>query len=169
MQVVFHLLCASTVAILRRVIGMQVSRYPGAVHKSFTSRTQAEEWMKVPIPCSLLPTTWPFGLLLNVTPVSLGFSHGKALLEDNVPSNIRILAQASTLPSVPKVPMRETGSTPREPTPILSDRDTGLSTPDCVSQIVLSSEQAKVLQMVQQGQNVFFTGSAGLFLLSGPM
>jgi hypothetical protein len=29
------------------------------------------------------------------------------------------------------------------------------------SRVVLSSEQTKVLQMVQQGRNVFFTGSAG--------
>lgn len=66
-----------------------------------------------------------------------------------------------------QVPAPEVDPTSRIVTPTLSDTDISQSSSDCVSKIVLSFEQAKVLQMVQQGQNVFFTGSAGSLFLTG--
>ena len=47
---------------------------------------------------------------------------------------------------------------------VLSEEDPNLDTLNRVSPVVLSPEQIKVLRMVQQSRNVFFTGSAGLFL-----
>jgi ATP-dependent DNA helicase PIF1 len=113
-----------------------VSRYPGAIHKSFTSLTQAEEWLKVP------------------TPISLGDSHNVSLLP---PSNrsTRMPHRASSPPSKASAHEAE-GSVS-----MISDEETGSSTSNCVSPVVLSPEQTKVLQMVQRGRSVFFTGSAG--------
>ena len=50
--------------------------------------------------------------------------------------------------------------------PISSDASPAVH--DGSRQVVLSPEQNKVLQMVRQRQNVFFTGSAGSFPLQLP-
>ncbi|KIK99927.1 hypothetical protein PAXRUDRAFT_404895 [Paxillus rubicundulus Ve08.2h10] len=106
-----------------------VSRWPGAIHKSFTSKTEAEQWVSVPHPT-----------------------------EHNLPDGGYPwqTTTASTLLSRTMIKAAESSrhTSDLEPT----SRDLGaVHTPN----IVLSQEQRAVLEMVQRGENVFFTGSAG--------
>ncbi|KIJ07606.1 hypothetical protein PAXINDRAFT_158369 [Paxillus involutus ATCC 200175] len=109
----------------------EVSRWPGAIHKSFTSRAEAEQWVSTPHP---MEHTLPDGGYPWQTTTA------------STPSSRTILNAAESSRHTPDL----------EPIPRDLDAVT-VHTPS----IVLSQEQRAVLEMVQRGENVFFTGSAG--------
>lgn len=111
-----------------------VSRWPNAIHKSFRSRLEAEEWLALTGPTS------------SMEPMS---SSGPSVPSTFKPS----LARSNQA-------LQAGGQAPtpggRDRTPIET------STPGPLPEsIVLSEEQKNVLQRVERGENVFFTGSAG--------
>ncbi|CCM00349.1 uncharacterized protein FIBRA_02379 [Fibroporia radiculosa] len=109
-----------------------VARYPGAVHKSFTSLSQAQEWL-----AEALPTNTLAGELSRATM--------EAMDVDSVPTQTRRVVK-STITSSGRVPT---------PAPALGNP------PNTENTVQLSPEQKAVLELVKEGKNVFFTGSAG--------
>jgi hypothetical protein len=125
-----------------------VSRYPGAIHKSFVSRKQAEDWLGVHLQGNS-KTSWRFREILCNLEGQPSPSTGR-----------------STAPSK-KVSAHNTSTTKASPSSHPSHvRDpvvtTSLNVRPPPSEIVLSPEQKIVLERVIQKRNVFFTGSAGL-------
>ena len=83
-------------------------------------------------------------------------------LRSNGPSN-QISTKALSNPSGVPVPDHFLVQKGYPSTPPDVDADF-VSRNDTSQRLILSPEQTKVLQMVQQGRNVFFTGSAGMLL-----
>ncbi|KAH7929346.1 hypothetical protein BV22DRAFT_131733 [Leucogyrophana mollusca] len=112
-----------------------VSRWPSAVHKSFTSRSAAEDWIRSPTH--------------SVTPSS------SASMPPSDTSERVVLPGSSKL-----IPLQAKTSKPsfqeEDYIPLDVDAPEPLQTG-----VDLSNEQRMVLEMVQRGENVFFTGSAG--------
>lgn len=102
-----------------------VSRWPRAEYKSFTSREDAVQWMAAPSRRATFSANLPFIPAGASTPTPA--TVGKCITLDD--QN----AERSQTPSISSPPQ----------------------------DIVLSPEQTRVLAMVQGGENVFFTGSAG--------
>ncbi|KAG1757962.1 PIF1-like helicase-domain-containing protein [Suillus lakei] len=114
-----------------------VSRWPGAIHKSFRSHLEAEEWLALPRPI-LLPSS-------SMEPMSSSESSVSSAFERRV-----------ARPKQAKAEKQPPTSEGRDRTPI-EILEPGPSS----DSIVLSDEQKNVIRRVERGENVFFTGSAG--------
>lgn len=110
-----------------------VSRYPGAVHKSFKTISQAEDWLAT---------------ALDMTPMT-DIKPPESSLPMSAPDPNRPWRKGNKSRS-PEV----TPSSSLTPAEVESSR-----APD--AKINLSAEQIQVLDKVKAGKNVFFTGSAG--------
>ncbi|KAG1908486.1 uncharacterized protein F5891DRAFT_16295 [Suillus fuscotomentosus] len=110
-----------------------VSRWPGAVHKSFRSHTAAEEWLALTGPTSSMES-------ISSSGPSVSWTFKPRVARSNQEKAER---QPPTLEG-------------RDQTPI----ETHTPGPSSES-IILSEEQKNVLRRVERGENVFFTGSAG--------
>ncbi|KAI6100734.1 hypothetical protein EV401DRAFT_857923 [Pisolithus croceorrhizus] len=101
-----------------------VSRWPRAEYKSFTSREDAVQWVAAP-------------------------------------SRRAISSAESSVPPCPSTTTPTTDSNSVTFGDNKAEHSQMSSLPPPPQDIVLSAEQRKVLAMVQRGENVFFTGSAG--------
>ncbi|RXW23836.1 hypothetical protein EST38_g2009 [Candolleomyces aberdarensis] len=141
----------------------KVSRFPGAVHKSFRSRKEAQDWLAC-------------GWIFTATLLDFEFEHG-------LPHSKASASTSGSGPQTPIVISDDEDGLPkpsRKPTPIivLDDDDEPPSAaknshvaaepaaldpvpPKPKTAIVLSPEQQTVLNAVRAEKNVFFTGSAG--------
>ncbi|THH12878.1 hypothetical protein EW146_g7285 [Bondarzewia mesenterica] len=115
----------------------QVSRYPGAVHKSFATLRAAQNW--------LAPALQAYNAAMPVKtePVEI------IEIEDTPPSS-PLLRPTQNAPQ----PKEEPG------TPAFPDLGALDATPP-KQDVKLSPEQEEILAMVRSIKNVFFTGSAG--------
>lgn len=112
---------------------VNVSRYPGAVHKSFKTISQAEDWLAA---------------ALDMTPMT-----------DIKPSESSLPMSAPD-PNQPWRKGNKSRSPEVTPSGSLTPAEVESSrAPD--AKINLSAEQIQVLDKVKAGENVFFTGSAG--------
>ncbi|KAA1468462.1 hypothetical protein DENSPDRAFT_466766 [Dentipellis sp. KUC8613] len=133
-----------------------VSRHPGAIHKSFTSKIAAEQW--------LAPALSRLGSSSQETDDSnaaeLTSQDGESIYEDACQS-------LTGTPGPSSQPMDVSDSSvPKDavlPTASLEPPATADPEPE---EIVLSSEQKAILELVKSGKNVFFTGSAGVLNMS---
>ncbi|KZT22125.1 hypothetical protein NEOLEDRAFT_681302 [Neolentinus lepideus HHB14362 ss-1] len=115
-------------------------RVSGAIYKSFRTRAQAEAWLNEPIK----------------TPIYLRSSSNSALhLPIAVPSTASIV-----LPVNPKWQGGEKPPQSEKKEDWDFDADF-IAFGDPEEKIVLSEEQEQILDMVERGESVFFTGSAG--------
>lgn len=134
-----------------------MSRWPGAIYKSFTSLAEAEQWVSTPNPmqreCSVTSCyCLRFCVLTDVFP-TVGI-----LPDAEYPWQTSATApQAESSISRGKMkapePMPQHDTSDSESIPI----DVKEVPPD----IILSEEQRRVIAMVERGENIFFTGSAG--------
>ncbi|TFY61108.1 hypothetical protein EVG20_g7185 [Dentipellis fragilis] len=133
----------------------EVSRHPGAIHKSFTSRIAAEQW--------LAPALSRLGSSSQET----GDSNDPELTSQDGESVYEDACQSLTgTPGPSSQPMEVSESNvPKDtvlPTASLEPPATADPVPEPEpEEIVLSSEQKAILELVKSGRNVFFTGSAG--------
>jgi hypothetical protein len=133
-------------------------RWPHAVHRSFPSRVKANQWLQETIKSIREPSTRLFDDYLSAS--SLG-------LATPTPLNIRESTQSSRrgkYSQAGRLAESETAapSVPERPPPNGEVK----SNASADGSVVLSPEQKKVLQMVNEGRNVFFTGSAGVHFSS---
>ncbi|KAF8656392.1 hypothetical protein AX16_002577 [Volvariella volvacea WC 439] len=130
----------------------KITRFPGAKHKSFSTREQAEKWLKSSVgtynannhrrigdqPFQHPPTP---DKEAGDSPTTVTTLKATGLLVDP----IIVLDSESEEELTPLSPPQKEKPLPQPP----------------ANKIVLSPEQQKVLDKVNDGQNVFFTGSAG--------
>jgi hypothetical protein len=151
----------------------QTSRFTNSMHKSFLSRAEAETWLAQDVPARSFTT----GTLLNL------------LEEESQPRPSPTLSTHSARAYPPRQPASHPslGATSRRASPLppskspvdeASVSDQPLASisasvpPPLPSEPIpdptpsLSKEQVEVLDRVKSGQNVFFTGSAGTYLLA---
>ncbi|OCH92731.1 hypothetical protein OBBRIDRAFT_419513 [Obba rivulosa] len=115
-----------------------VSGFPGAVHKSFTNRRKAEEWLMSGTPVNERLETSMNSLKIS-TPITNTPSRDQSpQLQEDAPEIVMVPEPANVTETAPLL-----GTSPPQGAPI-----------------ILSPEQETVLRMVQRGQSVFFTGSA---------
>lgn len=144
---------------------LQVDRWPGAVHKSFTSRSQAERWLAEPITRKfdpILPPSRTSTHFLTKGPVIVVDDDSMLPGSSSNASHRRILPEALTRPLPPVINQGD----PQPKRAYMSNtwRDGEKSSKiDTNKGPTLSYEQRAVLDMVKQGRNVFFTGSAGQY------
>ena len=117
------------------VVIKKVSRYSGAVHRSFTSRREAEDWL------SRRSSTFCERILRN--------AEGSIALQPSSVTKSRKRMETVEHPQ----------NTPNSNHPQGGRCD--VTPPALQSDIRLSPEQKSVLNQVRQGRSVFFTGSAG--------
>ncbi|KAJ8703095.1 hypothetical protein PTI98_001748 [Pleurotus ostreatus] len=110
--------------------------FPGSTHKSFPSRREAEDWLKVPVPYAQAAPKTLSGTQ-RFHPITAGRRH-----LGSIPPR----ATPSTAPDEGESVDFDADVIPLEP-----------QTPD----VKLSPEQAAVLNKVKSGKSIFFTGSAG--------
>ncbi|TFK57661.1 hypothetical protein OE88DRAFT_1651514 [Heliocybe sulcata] len=118
-------------------------RIPGAVHKSFTTRSQAEAWLNEPVK-NVVPMYW------RTMPDSDGWPLPTGLSATSVIQSPDDLKRPDT-----------PGPSILEKRPDWDHEADFLPFEEAPNKIVLSDEQEAILNLVQQGKNVFFTGSAG--------
>ncbi|TFK36794.1 hypothetical protein BDQ12DRAFT_685892 [Crucibulum laeve] len=106
----------------------KVSRYPGAVHKSFLSLQEAERWL---------------ASTLNLDSTSCFNSSTRTAMSDSKP------------------PQFNPSQTESQHDPFVQQEEFILLEPPHKPTVVLSKEQHEILKKVKDGENVFFTGSAG--------
>ncbi|OJA18310.1 hypothetical protein AZE42_09348 [Rhizopogon vesiculosus] len=127
-----------------------VSRWPGAVHKSFRSRAEAEQWLALPRASEYLSTT----ITAITTPLSpeapipsSSMSSSASSVSSRIEQGVARSQHTKTLKQQPTSPGMDWIPT-ETPAPPSAD-------------ITFSDEQKGVLRMVERGENIFFTGSAG--------
>lgn len=123
-----------------------VSRYPGAIHKSFTTLKAAEAWLE-PIFNAFTKNSVP-----NVRCAKLKQEVEIIEIFDSPPPSPPLPPAMSVNPINPMpVPVEVPGAPPTAPA----------APPTAPSAVELSPEQRDILEKVKDGRNVFFTGSAG--------
>ncbi|KAG9223170.1 hypothetical protein CCMSSC00406_0000141 [Pleurotus cornucopiae] len=113
--------------------------FPGSTHKSFPSRREAEDWLKVPVPYAQAAPKTLSGTQ-RFHPITAGRRHLGSIPPRATPST------SSAAPDEGESVDFGADVIPLEP-----------QTPD----VKLSPEQAAVLNKVKSGKSIFFTGSAG--------
>ncbi|KAL4268423.1 ATP-dependent DNA helicase PIF1 [Pleurotus pulmonarius] len=112
--------------------------FPGSTHKSFASRREAEDWLKIPVPYA------------QAAPKTLSGTHRFH----------PITAGRRHLGSMPPKATPSTSSAPHEGDGFENGADFIPLEPQTPN-VKLSPEQAAVLNTVKNGKSIFFTGSAG--------
>lgn len=113
--------------------------FPGSTHKSFPSRREAEDWLKVPVPYAQAAPKTLSGTQ-RFHPITAGRRHLGSIPPKATPST------SSAAPEEGESVDFGADFIPLEP-----------QAPD----VKLSPEQAAVLNKVKSGKSIFFTGSAG--------
>lgn len=133
-------------------ITLQTARWPGAIHRSFSSRVKANQWIletSKTIRESSASLLDRYSYVNRPTLAVLTQSNAREGTEDSGRYRRRQTGRSAASGTAARI-------APERP---LHEPNSGVS---ANSSIVLSPEQKKVLQMVREGRNVFFTGSAGL-------
>ena len=121
----------------------KVSRFPGAVHKSFDSHKEAADWLARRSPIRY----WHITALKSMADsVSL---NSRRVIPDLLKSNQKSKEVDYMTYSGPNKPKDDFAE---------NDEFIPLAPP---SEVSLSQEQNMVLNLVKDGRSVFFTGSAG--------
>lgn len=161
----------------------QVARYPGAIHKSFRTREEAMNWLKIPPPPSTSRQTYSSqGGLISGSSSTIQRPQNKTLKAAcySSDSDIEIMGHSwgpskayesdSDVEIIDAPSNRSTQSTGSRFPICLADPDNKPA--DCAQEpstiqpdIELSAGQKTVLERVKAGGNVFFTGSAGISLI----
>ncbi|WVF68806.1 hypothetical protein IAT40_003579 [Kwoniella sp. CBS 6097] len=124
----------------------QVAGYPGAVHKSFPNYHAARGWAKLDRPSD------PVAVRMNLVR-----KPSKPLVTDEDLNN-------DDLPVLPLI--GRTTSDPKQPAPCIKHEPSASGRRSSTPQIdmeepALSSQQEEIIKRILDGENYFFTGSAG--------